>query len=182
MTPCPSAHRSCHEGAPVTAPERHDGGTRALCKISRPARGQWWRTDGRLRWRRAGSLQHRAPGALWSAGSGASRHGRRKAVTAGAAGARSRLRKSQSNLPLAWLHCNCGKAEVACGGAPESVPLRSAPVKVSSQGIVPNRCLLDSEGQTRAQTFIHPFLRHAGKTPRGGLASADLTVWASHPY
>ena len=77
---------------------------RALCKISRPARGQWWRTDGRLRWRRAGSLQHRAPGALWSARSGASRHGRRKAVTAGSAGARSRLRKSQSNLPL-WLHC-----------------------------------------------------------------------------
>ena len=75
---------------------------RALCKISRPARGQWWRTDGRLRWRRAGSLQHRAPGALWSAGSGASRHGRRKAVTAGAAGARSRLRKSQSNLPLGF--------------------------------------------------------------------------------
>ena len=77
---------------------------RALCKISRPARGQWWRTDGRLRWRRAGSLQHRAPGALWSARSGASRHGRRKAVTgtAGAAGARSRLRKSQSNLPLGF--------------------------------------------------------------------------------
>jgi hypothetical protein len=75
---------------------------RALCKISRPARGQWRRTDGRLRWRRAGSLQHRASGALWSARSGASRHGRRKAVTAGAAGARSRLRKSQSNLPLGF--------------------------------------------------------------------------------
>ena len=30
------------------------------------------------------------------------RHGRRKAVTAGAAGARSRLRKSQSNLPLGF--------------------------------------------------------------------------------
>ena len=80
---------------------------RALCKISRPARGQWRRTDGRLRWRRAGSLQHRAPGALWSARSGASRHGRRKAVTAGAAGARSRLRKSQSNLPLGFTAACC---------------------------------------------------------------------------
>ena len=75
---------------------------RALCKISRPARGQWRRTDGQLRWRRAGSLQHRAPGALWSARSGASRHGRRKAVTAGAAGARSRLRKSHLYLPLGF--------------------------------------------------------------------------------
>ena len=81
---------------------------RALCKISRPARGQWWRTDGRLRWRRAGSLQHRAPGALWSAGSGASRHGRRKAVTAGAAGARSRLRKSHLYLPLGFTGCRAG--------------------------------------------------------------------------
>ena len=87
-------------GGPCASALQDEGTTvvhaRALCKISRPARGQWRRTDGQLRWRRAGSLQHRAPGSVVSWERRVPADGRRKYRQS----PRSHAGESHLNLPL----------------------------------------------------------------------------------